>query len=221
MQATKKELARMIDYTLLRPEATRKDILNLCDGAIKFGFASVCVNPFYVSLASKALKDTDVRVDTVIDFPFGASTSEVKAFETKTCFENGAREFDMVINIGALKSHNYEVVIDDITEVVKAARKSNDTVVKVIIETGSLTDKEKVIACELAMKAKADFVKTSTGFRLRGATIHDVKLMRKTVGNSLGVKAAGGIRTLEKALAMINAGANRIGTSAAVDIIRG
>jgi deoxyribose-phosphate aldolase len=145
----------------------------------------------------------------------------VKAFETETCFENGAREFDMVINIGALKSRDYELVTRDMKEVIKAAKKSENSTVKVILETGSLTDKEKVIACKLAMKARADFVKTSTGFRSGGATIHDVKLMRETVGNSLGVKAAGGIRTLEKAMAMVNAGANRIGTSSGVAIIEG
>lgn len=218
---TKEELAKMIDYTLLKPEATKKDIVNLCEEARKHGFASVCVNPVYVSLAAEALKRTDVNVCTVIGFPLGANTPEVKAFETKNAIEHGAQEVDMVINIGALKSGDYELVKRDIKGVVEVAKVSEKTTIKVILETGSLTDEEKVIACKLAMEAEADFVKTSTGFGVGGATIHDVKLMRDTVGRKLGVKASGGIRTFEEAISMINAGANRIGTSVGVAIIEG
>ena len=217
--STREELAKMIDHTLLKPEATKKDIVNLCEEARKYRFASVCVNPVYVSLAAKALKETDVKVCTVIGFPLGANTPEVKAFETKNAIKNGAHEVDMVINIGALKSGDYEVVIRDIKGVVEAAQISKKTTIKVILETRSLKDEEKVIACKLVMKAKADFVKTSTGFGVGGATIHDVRLMRDTVGNNLGVKASGGIRTFDEATAMIKAGANRIGTSAGVAII--
>jgi len=219
MIVTREQLAKMIDHTLLKPDATANSIINLCEEAKRYGFASVCVNPAHVSLASEMLKNTDVRVGTVIGFPFGATTTEVKAFETRNAIENGAQEFDMVINIGALKSAYYELVTRDIEGVVRIAKRARKSTTKVIIETGFLTDEQKVIACKLAMKAKADFVKTSTGFGAGGATIHDVRLMRATVGRKLGIKASGGIRTFERTIAMINAGANRIGTSAGVAII--
>lgn len=220
MVISKKQFARMVDHTLVKPDASKKDITNLCMEARKYRFASVCVNPAYVSLAAGILDKTNVRVGTVIGFPFGATPFEVKAFETENAACNGAQEFDMVMNIGALKSGDHQLVARDIANVVRAAKK-NDTnlTVKVILETGFLTDEEKVIACKIAMEAEADFVKTSTGFGPGGATIHDVKLLRNTVGVSLGVKASGGIRTLEKAMAMIEAGADRIGTSAGVAII--
>ncbi|MBS7644230.1 deoxyribose-phosphate aldolase [Candidatus Bathyarchaeota archaeon] len=214
----REQLAGMIDHTLLKPTATKEDIVKLCREAKKYRFAAVCVNPTYVSLASKLLKDTNVKVCTVIGFPLGATTTEVKAFETENAIKNGAREVDMVINIGMLKSGNYGFVKQDIEAVAKAA---GDAVTKVIIEACYLTDKEKVKACMLAKNAGAGFVKTSTGFGPQGATIADVKLMRKVVGREMGVKAAGGIRTFEDAVAMIEAGASRIGTSHALSIMAG
>lgn len=222
MAVTQEALAKIIDHTLLKPEATKKDIVKLCEEAQKYGFASVCVNPTHVSFAAEKLDGTDTKVCTVVGFPLGANTSEVKAFEAKSAIKNGAREVDMVINIGALKSGDHALVLRDIEEVVEAAREELDrAIVKVILETGLLTDEEKVTACRLALKAKADFVKTSTGFGVGGATVHDVKLMRSTVGMNLRVKASGGIRTFEKAKAMVEAGANRIGTSSGVRIIEG
>jgi deoxyribose-phosphate aldolase len=216
MMITKEQLARMIDHTLLKPTSTEKDVIKLCQEAKTYRFAAVCVNPTYVSLAAKLLKNTDVKVCTVIGFPLGATTTEVKAFETENAIKNGAQEVDMVINIGMLKSGNYAFVKRDIEAVVKAAR---DAVTKVIIETCYLTDKEKVKACMLAKKAKVGYVKTSTGFGSQGATIADVKLMRKAVGEGVGVKAAGGIRTFADAVAMIEAGATRIGTSNSFSIM--
>jgi deoxyribose-phosphate aldolase len=216
---SREQLAKAVDHTLLKPDASRKDIMKLCAEAKKYEFASVCVNPTYVSLAARILKKTNVRVSTVIDFPFGATTSEVKTFETRNAVSNGAQEFDMVMNIGALKSGNYRLVVSDIKSVVSAAKRIKNPTIKVILETGFLTDKEKVIACKLAMKADADFVKTSTGFGPEGAKIRDVRLLRNTVGRKLGVKASGGIRTLERAMAMLNAGADRIGTSSGVAIV--
>jgi deoxyribose-phosphate aldolase len=213
---SKEQLAGMIDHTLLKPTATKKDIMRLCREAKKYRFAAVCVNPTYVSLAAKLLKNTDVKVCTVIGFPLGATTTEVKAFETENAIKNGAQEVDMVINIGMLKSGNYGFVKRDIEAVVKAA---GDAITKVIIETCYLSDKEKVKVCMLAKKAGADYVKSSTGFGSRGATIADVRLMRKIVGKKMGVKAAGGIRTFEDAVAMIEAGATRIGTSHAMSIM--
>jgi len=204
----------MIDHTLLKPDATAKDIKNLCAEAKKHHFASVCVNPIHVSLAAKMLEGTNIKVCTVICFPLGATTSETKAFETKNALTNGAQEVDMVMNIGALKSGDYETVKQDISAVVAVAR---DAIVKVILETGLLTDEEKVHACRLAKEAGADFVKTSTGFYDK-ATVHDVKLMRKVFGK--GIKASGGIRTYEEAVALVKAGATRIGTSAALSIIQ-
>ncbi|MDI6640153.1 MAG: deoxyribose-phosphate aldolase [Methanocellales archaeon] len=214
MKITREQLARMIDHTLLKPDATAKDIKNLCAEAIEHNFASVCVNPVHVSLAAKMLEGTNIKVCTVIGFPLGASTPKTKAFETKNALTNGAQEVDMVMNIGALKSGDYEAVKQDISAVVAVAR---DAIVKVILEAGLLTDEEKVHACRLAKKAGADFVKTSTGFYGK-ATVHDVKLMRKVFGK--GIKASGGIRTYEDAVALVKAGATRIGTSAALSIIQ-
>lgn len=211
------DLAKYIDHTALKPETTEADILKLTDEAKKFGFASVCVNPCWVALATDQLKESDVEVCTVIGFPLGASTTEVKAFETKDAIDKGADEVDMVINIGALKSGQEELVEADIRAVVEAAAKR--ALVKVIIEACLLTEDEKVRACQLAVRAGADFVKTSTGFSTGGATPEDVALMRKTVGKNIGVKAAGGIHSKAEAEAMIAAGATRIGASSGVKII--
>ncbi|MDN3955094.1 deoxyribose-phosphate aldolase [Sporolactobacillus laevolacticus] len=211
------DLAKYIDHTALKPETTEADILKLTDEAKKFGFASVCVNPCWVALAADQLKESDVDVCTVIGFPLGASTPEVKAFETKDAIDKGADEVDMVINIGTLKSGQEELVEADIRAVVEAAAKR--ALVKVIIEACLLTEDEKVRACQLAVRAGADFVKTSTGFSTGGATPEDVALMRKTVGKNIGVKAAGGIHSKAEAEAMIAAGATRIGASSGVKII--
>lgn len=213
-------IAKYIDHTNLKSYATKEDIIKLCEEAKKYGFYAVCVNPYRVKLAKEHLKGTDIKVASVIGFPLGATPTEVKVFEAKKALENGADELDMVINIGALKDKDYEYVKKDIEDVTKVAHEKG-AIVKVIIETCYLSEEEKEIACKLAMEAGADFVKTSTGFGTEGATIEDVKLMRKVVGDKLGVKAAGGIRTYEEALAMINAGANRIGTSSGVKIIEG
>ncbi|WP_163654334.1 deoxyribose-phosphate aldolase [Listeria sp. PSOL-1] len=212
------KLAKLIDHTALKPETTREQILTLIKEAKEYHFCSVCINPTWVALASKELAGTDVEVCTVIGFPLGANTSTVKAFETKDAISNGATEIDMVINVGALKAGDYPFVEEDIRAVVKAAE---GTLVKVIIETCLLTDEEKVIACELAVKAGAHFVKTSTGFSSGGATTEDIALMRKTVGPDIGVKASGGIRSKEDVLKMVDAGATRIGASAGVAIISG
>ncbi|MBP1911322.1 deoxyribose-phosphate aldolase [Thermococcus stetteri] len=218
----KKEIARYIDHTNLKPYATKEDIIKLCDEAIEYGFYAVCVNPYRVRLAKEYLreKNADVKVASVIGFPLGATPTEVKVFEAERALDDGADELDMIINIGALKDGNYEYVKNDIAEVVKVAHKRGAKV-KVIIETCYLTEEEKVKACELAKEAGADFVKTSTGFGTGGATVEDVRLMRKVVGSEMGVKAAGGIRTYEQAMAMIEAGANRIGTSSGVKIVEG
>ncbi|SER33333.1 deoxyribose-phosphate aldolase [Streptococcus gallolyticus] len=209
---------RYIDHTLLKPESTQTQIDKLIAEAVEHQFASVCVNPTWVSYAAKGLKGTEVNVCTVIGFPLGANTSSVKAFETKDAVANGADEIDMVINIGQLKSGQYDAVEADISAVVEA---SGDKLVKVIIETCLLTDDEKVKACQLAVAAGADYVKTSTGFSTAGANIADVTLMRKTVGPNIGVKAAGGTRSYADAEAFIKAGATRIGTSAGVAIVNG
>lgn len=207
-----------IDHTLLKADANEEQIHALIDEAKEYQFVSVCVNPTWVKTAANALKDSPVKVCTVIGFPLGASTTTVKAFEAKDAIANGADEIDMVINIGALRSRNYKLVEDDI----KAVVESNGTkLVKVIIETCLLTDDEKVKACQLAKSAGADFVKTSTGFSTGGATIEDIALMRKTVGPDMGVKASGGARTLKAAQAFIKVGANRIGTSSGVAIMKG
>ena len=212
------KLNKYIDHTLLKPDASQEQIATLIEEAKKYDFASVCVNPTWVNFATQALKATDVKVCTVIGFPLGANTPELKAFETSDAIQNGANEIDMVINIGALKSRNFDLVERDIRAVVEAAK---GTLVKVIIETCLLTDDEKVKACQIAQKAGADFVKTSTGFSTGGATVADVALMRKTVGPDMGVKASGGARSYEDALAFIKAGATRIGASSGVAIMEG
>lgn len=212
-------IAKYIDHTLLKADAKRDQVEQLCSEAKEYNFASVCVNPTWVKLASEQLKGTDVKVCTVIGFPLGATTPETKAFETKNAIENGATEVDMVINIGALKSGDLELVEQDIRAVVEAAK--GKALTKVIFETSLLTDEEKVSACELAVKAGTDFVKTSTGFSTGGATVADIELMRKTVGPDLGVKASGGVRNAEDAQAMINAGATRIGASSGIAIVKG
>ncbi|RLF82625.1 deoxyribose-phosphate aldolase [Thermococci archaeon] len=213
-------IAKYIDHTNLKACASKEDIIKLCEEAKKYNFYAVCVNPYRVKLAKKQLQGTNIKVATVIGFPLGATPTEVKVFEAKKALEDGTDEVDMVLNIGALKDKDYKYVRNDIAEVVRIAHEKG-AIVKVIIETCYLSDNEKEIACKLAMEAGADFVKTSTGFGTGGATVKDVKLMRKVVGDKLGVKAAGGIRTYEEALAMINAGANRIGTSSGVKIIEG
>lgn len=214
-----KNFARRIDHTLLKAEATKEQIEKLCDEAKQFNFASVCVNPTWVKRSSELLQGTDVLVCTVIGFPLGANTPAVKAFEAKDAIANGAKEVDMVINIGALKDKNYDLVQADIAAVVEAAKDS--ALVKVIIESCLLTDEEKVKACELAVAAGADYVKTSTGFSTGGATAEDIALMRKTVGPELGVKASGGVRSLEDMKKMVEAGATRIGASSGVAIMNG
>ncbi|RSK25621.1 deoxyribose-phosphate aldolase [Bacillus sp. HMF5848] len=211
-------LAKMIDHTALKPQTTKEEIVRLCEEAKQYNFASVCVNPTWIVTAAAALKGTDVDVCTVIGFPLGANTPETKAFETKDAIEKGATEIDMVINIGALKDGNETLVEQDIRAVVEAA---NGTLVKVIIETCLLTEEEKVKVCQLAVKAGAHFVKTSTGFSTGGATVEDIALMRKTVGPDIGVKASGGVRSLEDAEAVIEAGATRIGASSGVAILQG
>jgi deoxyribose-phosphate aldolase len=213
-------LAKMIDHTLLKPDATQQEIAQLCFEAHKYGFASVCVNPTWVSLCAELLKGSPVKVCTVIGFPLGATSSETKAFETETAIRQGATEIDMVINIGALKARDLDSVAKDIRGVVNVAH-ARGIIVKVIIETVLLNDEDKTIACLISKEAGADFVKTSTGFAGGGATTHDVALMRKVVGPEMGVKASGGVRTFEDAENMIKAGATRIGASAGVKIIQG
>jgi deoxyribose-phosphate aldolase len=220
MRVKKKQLAKMIDHTLLKPNAMRTDIERLCDEAKRYGFAAVCVNPTYVSLASELLRGSDVKVDTVIGFPLGANTPSVKAYEAEVAITEGAEELDMVINIGALKSGNFHLVKEDIVAVVTVAQKGN-AVLKVIIETCYLTDEEKVKVCQIILDSGCDFVKTSTGFGDYGAKVEDVQLLRKIAGNQMGVKAAGGIRTYEDALKMINAGASRLGASSGIRILEG
>ena len=213
-------LAKMIDHTLLKPDATPEQIAQLCFEARKYQFASVCVNPAWVKLCAQLLEGSPVKVCTVIGFPLGATASEVKAFETTNAINQGATEIDMVINIGALKARELELVAKDIQGVVNAAH-ARGIIVKVILETTLLTDEEKTIACLLSKEAGADFVKTSTGFAGGGATIEDVALMRRVVGPEIGVKASGGVRTFEDAASMIQAGATRIGASAGVKILQG
>ena len=212
-------VARMIDHTLLKADATKDQIEKICAEAKEYNFASVCVNPAWVKLSSDLLNGTEVKVCTVIGFPLGASTPATKAYETKNAIENGATEVDMVINIGALKGGDNELVERDIRAVVDAAK--GKALTKVIIETCLLTEEEKVRACELSVKAGADFVKTSTGFSTGGATAEDIALMRKTVGPEIGVKASGGVRSAEDAQKMIDAGATRIGASSGAAIVNG
>ena len=215
--ATAHDWASLIDHTLLKPEASEQDIKKLCKEAADFGFASVCVNPGWVKRASEFLRGSGVPVCTVIGFPLGATLPDVKAYEARRAIFNGAREVDMVINIGALKSGDDCTVEDDIREVANAAHE-NGVLCKVIIETALLTDEEKVRACLAAKNAGADFVKTSTGFSKGGATVHDIALMRRTVGSALGVKASGGVKGIDDARAMFEAGATRIGASVGVKI---
>ena len=212
----------MIDSTNIKPDATKEQIIKLCKDAVKYGFGCIAVNPTYVPLAVKLVKGSEVKVCSTVGFPYGATLQEVKAYEARKVVELGAKEIDMVMNISAFKSGDYELVKRDIEAVVSAAKKPKpDVIVKVIIETALLkTDKEKITACKLVKEAGADFVKTSVG-TFGKATVEDIRLMRKTVGENFGVKAAGGIRTYEDAVKMIEAGANRIGTSTAVTIIEG
>jgi deoxyribose-phosphate aldolase len=213
------EVAKLIDHTLLRPEAARQDIEALCREALDFKFANVCINPVWVTLVAHLLDGSGVGVCAVVGFPFGATPSEIKACEARRAIADGAREIDMVINIGALKSRDFEEVKRDIEEVTAACRNGN-AITKVIIEAALLTYDEKVAACGVARAARADFVKTSTGFGPGGATTEDVALMRRAVGKTMGIKAAGGIRDLAAVEAMVAAGATRIGTSAGVKIVR-
>jgi deoxyribose-phosphate aldolase len=214
------DLARFIDHTLLRPDATAADIDRLCEEARTFGFAAVCVNPTWVRRCAQNLRGSNVRVASVVGFPFGAGTTEVKAMEARRAIRDGAREIDMVINVGALRSGDRDLVRRDIEKVADACREAG-ALSKVIVEAALLTDEEKVVSSHLAKLAKADFVKTSTGFGPGGATVHDVLLMRETVGPRLGVKAAGGIRSAEDVRELIAAGATRIGASASVQIVTG
>ncbi len=211
--------AKLIDHTLLKADAKKEAILTLCEEARQHHFASVCVNPTWVEIAAQLLRGTDVAVCTVIGFPLGANTPETKAFEASDAIAKGATEVDMVINIGALKDENDELVERDIRAVIEVAK--GKALTKVIIETSLLTEEEKVRACKLAVKAGADFVKTSTGFSTGGATVEDIALMRKTVGPTIGVKASGGVRDFAGMDAMVQAGATRIGTSSGVALISG
>ncbi len=211
-------ISSMIDHTILKADATSEMIKTLCQEAIEYDFAAVCVNPCHIEYCSELLKDSKVKVATVIGFPLGANTKESKAFETIDAIKKGAHEVDMVINIGALKDKNYDLVKEDIESVVKAA--DGKAIVKVIIETSLLTDDEKKMACQLSLEAKADFVKTSTGFSTGGATVDDVKLMKSVVGDNMEIKASGGVRDLDTAKAMIQAGATRLGTSSGIKIVK-
>jgi deoxyribose-phosphate aldolase len=219
MQINAPSLARLIDHTLLRPEATRDDIAQLCREALEYNFASVCVNPYWVPVAAAALAGSPVKVCTVVGFPLGATSTAAKVAETEAALRAGAQEIDMVQNIGALRSGDHDAVKADIEAVVEAAHRAG-ALVKVIFETALLDDHQKTTASMLAKMARADFVKTSTGFGPSGATVHDVELMRAAVGPAMGVKASGGIRTLDDARKMVAAGATRIGASASVKIMQ-
>lgn len=212
-------LAGYIDHTLLKPEAVVSQFEQLCNEAVQYKFKSVCVNSSWVPFVAKRLRGTGVKICSVIGFPLGEMDTRSKAFEARNAIGNGAEELDMVINVGALKSGNLKLVEEDIRAIKRACR--SNTVLKVILETGLLTDEEKIIACEISRKAGADFVKTSTGFSGSGATLHDVALMRRIVGPAMGVKASGGIRNFNQAVALINAGANRLGCGASVDVVTG
>lgn len=207
-----------IDHTLLKADALKKDVVKLCKEAKKYSFASVCINPSFVSVAKAILKETKVKVCTVIGFPLGQMTTKAKVFETADAIKNGAQEIDMVLNVAKLKDRDYAYVKNEINQIKKCC---GTKILKVIIETCLLTKQEIVKACKLAKAAKADFVKTSTGFSIAGAKIEDVKLMRKTVGQKMGVKASGGVRSYADAIAMVKAGASRIGTSNGVKIVLG
>lgn len=212
-------IASMIDHTLLKPDASKDAVIKICAEAKEYKFKSVCVNSCHTKLVAEELKDSEVLVCTVIGFPLGAMETKSKAFETARAIELGANEIDMVINIGALKDKDYDLVSNDIKEVVETAK--GKAIVKVILETCLLTNEEKIKACQLSQEAGADFVKTSTGFSTGGATVEDIKLMRETVGPNMGVKASGAVRTKEDALAVIEAGANRIGASSSIAIVEG
>jgi deoxyribose-phosphate aldolase len=214
----KEQVARLIDHTLLKPEATPAQVERLCDEARRYGFASVCVNPVYVKLAAEKLAGSGVAVCTVVGFPLGATTTSIKVQEAQQAMADGASEIDMVIHIGALKAGDHDAVQKDIAAVAAACH-AGGALLKVIIEAVLLSDKEKVIACQLAQAAGADFVKTSTGFAGGGATVEDVRLMRRAVGPHMGIKAAGGVRSYADAMAMVEAGATRIGASAGVEIV--
>jgi len=221
LQISRKELAKIIDSTNVKATATKSEIETLCKEAVQYDFRCAVVNPVYVEFAAKLLKGSNVKVCSTVGFPFGISLPEIKALEAVKAVEDGAEELDMVINLSMFKSGDYDFVKRDVTAVLDVKRLSKDVIVKVIIETAYLTRSEKIMACKLVKEAGADFVKTSTGFFGGGATVEDVRLMRQTVGKNIGVKAAGGIRTYVDAVAMIEAGANRIGTSTAVAIIKG
>jgi len=209
---------KFIDHTILKPESTKEEVIIVCKEAVKFNFASVCVNPYYTNLVAKELKGSSIGTCTVIGFPLGVTTTECKVNEAKNAIKNGASEIDMVLNIGALKSSDLRYVEQDIAKVVEVTKEN--VLVKVILETCLLSDKEIILACQIGKKSGANFVKTSTGFNREGAKLKDVSLMRETVGQSMGVKASGGIRSYEKAVEMIKAGANRIGASSSVKIIQ-
>lgn len=213
------DISKFIDHTILKPDATKEMIKKLCEEAKEYKFASVCVNPYYVKYVRDQLSGTDIKVTSVVGFPLGCTLKEVKSFEAKKAVEDGADEIDMVINISALKDGDYDIVKEDIKAVVETVK--NKAIVKVIIETCLLTKEEKIKSCEIAKNCGADFVKTSTGFSTSGATESDIKLMRTVVGNEIGVKASGGVRTLKHAKQMIDAGATRIGASSSVDIVKG
>jgi deoxyribose-phosphate aldolase len=221
---SKEQFAKMLDYTLLRPQTTRDDVVRLCEEAKRLHFASVCVFPFWVPFAARSVAGTDVKVCTVIGFPFGTTTRSVKLFEVRNSITNGATELDVVMNISALRSGEAGIVDRDISDLMGSTHMqgmtadAKRTLVKIIIETAYLSDREKVVACEIARDAGADFIQTSTGTAPSGATVEDIRLIRNVVGSGIGIKAAGGIRTVDQALAMLNAGANRIGTSNAVHI---
>jgi deoxyribose-phosphate aldolase len=216
---TQAELAGFIDHTLLKPEAVESQFEQLCNEAVKYKFKSVCVNSSWVPFVAKRLRGTGIIVCSVIGFPLGGMDTRSKAFEARSAIENGATELDMVINVGALKSGNHKLVEEDIRAIKRACRST--TVLKVILETGLLTEPEKILACEISKKAGADFVKTSTGFSGSGATVQDISLMRRIVGPAMGVKASGGIKSFEQAVALINAGANRLGCGSSIEVITG
>jgi len=224
---SKEQFAKLMDSTLLKPTATREDIVHVCEEASQYHFATVCVFPFWLPVAKRALQDSDVKLSTVVGFPFGASGRAVKLFEAKTAITNGAKELDIVINISALKSGERAIVEAEVKELVDTARMTGltqdakRTALKFIIEAYYLTDDEKKIACEIIRDAGGDFVKTSTGTAPGGATVEDIRLIRNIVGADVGVKAAGGIRTTEQAMEMLDAGASRIGTSSAAAIVEG
>lgn len=207
---------KLFDHTILKADATRKDVKRVCDEAMAYSFCSVCVNSYYVPYVANLLHGSDVKICSVVGFPLGAMSTRAKALEAKIAVMDGADEIDMVINVGALKDRDYSVVLEDIKAVKEAC---GENILKVIIETGLLTDDEKVKACELAKEAGADFVKTSTGFSTAGAKVEDVRLMRETVGPDMGVKASGGIHDKEFAKELVDAGANRLGTSATIEIV--